>query len=80
MSELAFAELETQVETLPYYQVVLLKDKIDKILEREKERESESFVDDGLKWLDSISGSVKREIDYKKEREEWRDEKYGRAD
>lgn len=80
MSELAFSELETQVETLPYYQIVLLKDKIDKILEREKERESESFVDDGLKWLDRISGSVKRDIDFKKEREEWRDEKYGRAD
>ncbi len=38
MSEIAFAKLETQIETLPYNQVVLLKDKIDKIIERELEK------------------------------------------
>lgn len=38
---------------------------------------SELTFADGLAWLDSIAGSVHEEIDYKKEREEWRDEKYG---
>ncbi|MBP5158318.1 MAG: hypothetical protein ILP18_10670 [Treponema sp.] len=80
MSELAFSELQTQVEMLPFYQVVILKDKIDRIVEKEKERESEAFVSDGLAWLDGIAGSVHREIDYKKERESWRDERYGRID
>ena len=65
MSELAFSELQTQVEMLPFYQVVILKDKIDRIVEKEKERESEAFVSDGLAWLDGIAGSVHREIDYK---------------
>ena len=78
MSKLAFSELQTQVEMLPFYQVVILKDKIDRIVEKEKERESEAFVSDGLAWLDGIAGSVHREIDYKKERESWRDERYGR--
>ena len=80
MSELAFSELQTQVVMLPFYQVVILKDKIDRIVEKEKERESEAFVSDGLAWLDGIAGSVHREIDYKKERESWRDERYGRID
>lgn len=80
MSELAFSELQTQVEMLPFYQVVILKDQIDRIVEKEKERESEAFVSDGLAWLDGIAGSVHREIDYKKERESWRDERYGRID
>ena len=80
MSKLAFSELQTQVEMLPFYQVVILKDKIDRIVEKEKERESEAFVSDGLAWLDGIAGSVHREIDYKKERESWRDERYGRID
>lgn len=80
MSELAFSELQTQVEMLPFYQMVILKDKIDRIVEKEKERESEAFVSDGLAWLDGIAGSVHREIDYKKERESWRDERYGRID
>ncbi len=73
MSELAFAELQSQIEKLPYYQMIILQGKINALVEREKERESESFVADGLAWLDSIAGSVHEEIDYKKEREEWRD-------
>lgn len=73
MSELAFAELQSQIETLPYYQMIILQGKINALVEREKERESESFVADGLAWLDSSAGSVHEEIDYKKEREEWRD-------
>ncbi|MBO7639899.1 MAG: hypothetical protein J6S91_13095 [Treponema sp.] len=32
MSELAFAELEMQVETLPVFQMLLLKKKIESIL------------------------------------------------
>lgn len=78
MSDIAFAELQTQVESLPFYQIVLLKEQVDKIIEKEKK--SDSFVSEGLAWLDSIAGSVHREIDFKKEREEWRDEKYARAD
>lgn len=42
MSELAFAELQTQVELLPFYQIVLLKDRIDRIVAKEKARKSES--------------------------------------
>ena len=37
MSDVAFAELETQVETLPLFQIRLLKDKIEKILEKTQE-------------------------------------------
>ncbi len=80
MSELAFAELQSQVEALPYYQMIILQEKINRLVEKEKERESDSFIKEGLAWLDSISGSIHREIDYKKEREEWRDEKYGHID
>ena len=36
MSDVAFAELETQVETLPMFQIVMLKEKIDRIVERNK--------------------------------------------
>ncbi len=36
MSELAFAELQTQVELLPFYQIVLLKDRIDRIVAKKK--------------------------------------------
>ncbi len=50
MSELAFAELQSQIETLPYYQMIILQGKINALVEREKERESESFVADGLAW------------------------------
>ena len=32
MSDAAFAELETQVETLPMFQIVMLKEKIDRIV------------------------------------------------
>ena len=31
MSDLAFAELETQIESLPMYQLIILKEKIDNI-------------------------------------------------
>ena len=80
MSERAFAELQTQVDLLPFYQIVLLKDRIDRIVAKEKARKSEAFVAEGLAWLDDIAGSVHREIDYKEERGQWRDEKYGRVD
>ena len=80
MSELAFAELQTQVESLPFYQIVLLKGQVDRIVEKEKKRKSDDFVSEGLSWLDSIAGSVHREIDFDKEKAQWRDEKYGRVD
>ena len=80
MSELGFSELQTQVETLPFYQLLLLKGQVDRILEKENKRKSDEFISEGLAWLDSIAGSVHREIDFEKERAEWRDEKYGRAD
>ena len=80
MSERAFYELQNQVETLPFYQIVLLKSVVDKLIEKEKSRESPDFVSEGLDWLDSIAGSIHREIDYDKEKSEWRDEKYGRID
>ena len=72
MSELAFSELQSQVEALPYYQMLILQKKLNSPVEKEKERESESFVSEGLSWLNEIAGSVHREIDYKKEMEEWR--------
>lgn len=77
MGDVAFAELEAQVETLPMFQVVMLKDRLERRIEREQ---SAASVQEGLIWLESISGLVRRDIDYKREREEWRDEKYGRAD
>ena len=70
MSETAFAELESQVEELPLFQIVVLRQKLDRILERKK---SATNVAAGLALLDEFAGSVDREIDYKKEREESRD-------
>lgn len=79
MSDLAFEELQSQVESLSYYQIKILQTKINSLLEKEESnRKSTSLVADGLAWLDKITGSIDRIIDYKKEREEWREEKYGR--
>lgn len=70
MSDAAFAELESQVEELPLFQIVILRQKLDRILERKK---STTNVAAGLALLDEFAGSVEREIVYKKEREESRD-------
>ena len=67
MTNAAFAELETQVEELPLFQIIVLRQKLDRILERKK---SATNVAAGLALLDEFAGSVEREIDYKKEREE----------
>ncbi|MBO4320448.1 MAG: hypothetical protein J5857_08260 [Treponema sp.] len=75
MSELGFSELQTQVETLPFYQLVLLKGQVDRMLEKENKRKSDEFVSEGLAWLDSIAGSVHREIDFEKERAEMMERK-----
>ena len=75
MSDLAFAELQSQVEALPYYQLLILQNNLNRLVEKEKERESQKFVSEGLAWLDKIAGSVHRDIDCKKEMEEWHDEK-----
>lgn len=74
MSEFAFSELETKVETLPYYQIVLLRSKLDKIIEKRQGRMND---EEARKLFDDFSGSVDREINEKEERAEWRDEKYG---
>ena len=70
MTNAAFAELETQVEELPLFQIIVLRQKLDNILE---ERKAERDVSAGLALLDEIAGSVDREIDFKKEREASRD-------
>lgn len=70
MTNAAFADLEAQVEELPLFQVIVLRQKLDNILE---ERKAERDVSVGLALLDEIAGSVDREIDFKKEREESRD-------
>ena len=41
MSDAAFAELETQVETLPMFQIAMLKEKIDRIIAQNKKTEFE---------------------------------------
>ena len=70
MTNAAFADLETQVEALPLFQIIVLRQKLDNILE---ERKAERDVSVGLALLDEIAGSVDREIDFKKEREASRD-------
>ncbi len=81
MSELAFAELQTKVKTLPFEQIVLLKNQVDGLYEKgnsEHRQKQSRFTDEEARLLfEKFSGSISREIDYKKEREEWRDEKYG---
>ncbi len=47
MSDLAFAELETQVENLPMYQLIILKKKIESIVQKELSS-SDEFVFDSL--------------------------------
>ncbi len=80
MSETLFEELQTKIESLPLYQIVILKGQVDRIIEKEEEKKSSDFVSEGLAWLDSIAGSVHREINFDEEKAEWRDEKIGRAD
>ncbi|MCQ2106414.1 MAG: hypothetical protein MJZ26_11560 [Fibrobacter sp.] len=70
MTNAAFADLETQVEKLPLFQIIVLRQKLDNILE---ERKAERNVSVGLDMLDEIAGSVDRDIDFKKEREASRD-------
>lgn len=70
MTNAAFADLETQVEELPLFQIIVLRQKLDNILE---ERKAERDVSVGLALLDEIAGSVDREINFKKEREASRD-------
>ena len=41
MSDLDFAELEMQVETLPMFQVFMLKEKIDRIVAQSQKNEFE---------------------------------------
>lgn len=47
MSDLAFAELETQVENLPMYQLIILKKKIESIVQKELSS-SDEFIFDSL--------------------------------
>lgn len=70
MTNAAFADLESQVEELPLFQIIVLRQKLDNILE---ERKAERDVSVGLALLDEVAGSVDREIDFKKEREASRD-------
>lgn len=70
MTNAAFADLESQVEELPLFQIIVLRQKLDNILE---ERKAERDVSVGLALLDEITGSVDRKIDFKKEREASRD-------
>ena len=79
MSELAFADLQTEIKALSLWQMIIIKDQLDKMIKNEQDRESDSFIQDGLDWLDNIAGSVHREIDCKKEHEEWIDERYASA-
>ena len=72
MTNAAFADLETQVEELPLFQIIVLRQKLDNILE---ERKAERNISVGLAMLDEIACSVNRDIDFKKEREESRDAK-----
>lgn len=77
MSDLAFAEIESKVETLSDWQITVLKNKIDKIYQERKSRFSDK---EAQKYFQEFSGCVDRNINLKKEREEWRNEKYARAD
>ncbi|MCF0216796.1 MAG: hypothetical protein HUK21_10030 [Fibrobacteraceae bacterium] len=70
MTSAAFADLETQVEELPLFQIIVLRQKLDNILE---ERKAERDVAAGLAMLDEIAGSIDRDFDFKKEREASRD-------
>lgn len=55
MSDTAFAELESQVEELPLFQIVVLRQKLDRILERKK---SATNVAAGLALLDDFGTST----------------------
>ena len=63
MSNLAFAELETQVETLPMFQIVILKEKLEKIIAKGQEKlqphTSQSLVESMTGIAPSLSGNYK---------------------
>ena len=40
------------------------------------DKKAKSSEQEGYEWLESIAGTIHREIDCKKEHEEWIDERY----
>ena len=66
MSEVAFAELETQVERLPMFQIFILKEKLEKIIEREQttpqSKVESSLVESMIGIAPSLSGNYKELI------------------
>ena len=79
MTSQAFAELEATIEKLPPYQLMQLHLKINQILNTFAPSESQPEKLDpaeAMRLFNAFSGSVSRDIDEKRERVEWRDEKY----
>lgn len=79
-TNLAYADIERSVAFLPSRQLLRLQMKISELLlaknQFQEEREPMSN-DEARSLFEQFSGSIAREIDYKTERESWRDEKYG---
>lgn len=79
-TNLAYKDIEKRVSFLPVRQLLHLQMKISELIlaktqlnaVREKMSEEEA-----RNLFEQFSHSISREIDYKSERESWRDEKYG---
>lgn len=48
MSDIAFAELQTQVKTLPLYQIKILWNQLGQLMSENQNRESDAFIFDSL--------------------------------
>ena len=78
MTSQAFAELEATIEKLPPNQLMQLHLKINQILNTFAPSESQPEKLDPtetMRLFNAFSGSVGRDINEKRERVEWRDEK-----
>lgn len=74
--------LEQKLRTLPEQSFAEVDGFFDYILYKfgaDSKKGKRPGDEEARRLFDQFSGSIGREIDYKKEREEWRDEKYGSA-
>ncbi len=59
MSDNSFAMFEEQVEMLPLFQALLLKDRLEKIIKKKQQQKS---AEDGIALLNKLVGCVSQDI------------------
>ena len=62
MSDIAFAELQAQVERLPLFQIEILRDRLERIIESEAAEEDEQDLADARRVMAEIESGRQRLI------------------